>query len=1039
MKKINLTLWLLCLWVSIGYAQNTTTLPEGTIPTTPQFRIKNPADTSRQIWVNFPFYGTNRFYSATETNKLIQSASTSANKYADSVSTNGKNDTIAFFGVDVTKFGLKADSLPGSANANVKAFNKAAAYAVTKKLRLILPAGTIYVDSALNASGLRAVIGAGSNLTTIKIAPGTDLSRFPENRGVLKVEGSASLISSVSTAVKKGDTSVTLPVNVNLKRGDIVRLIDTVNSSFNLWRSYYKEGEYFIVRNAVSNSNKIVLDHPVSGNYTTLAGTKLYSVKMQQCDLKGFSLYAIPYTASTMNGIWLSYVFRSSVEDVAVYNAARANISVNQCLGLKFDHIYSYKFDEETNAASETSYGLAFNSGCQDMQVLNSDLFGARHGFATGGSYVNRFIYIKNTKSSSAREFGFNIHGNTQFAVIDGNNMPTGASIGGKDITFVNNNVGWNIGDVGNTINSPGTSLYINEPCGTAFNISGNIFRAKYINDDSKGVAMRLYKSVDTSAVFSFNNNTVLYDNMAMADNGVAYVLFVSYNLTYGTGKCNAQFNIKDNIFKTTDHIKRVLTAVNGTATSGSYFKDIIYEGNTTYGVALTDNYIDNKIYDGNKINETRWNGIVSRCGSNLTFVNNSFVNYCLSSVESANNQNAYRITDLINVKRSNNTGFNSGYSLWKASVENVGELRSGAESFPNSAPESTTNINIQGSYNYPIFSQGITTASVSLDVSSANKIRSYQLSGNDGQLNLRATNAPGQGPTISMWGRDFATSSSVGKMTLDIGGYENKGRLYFRQVNSTGNYIYPFEMDYAGNFGIGTSNGFTDTSRLADRLTVRSTVANNYILNLQNNSGNRLFTVANAGDYPVMLQKNSGNIVGYSLGRSNKNRFTFGLTATAESGANNGSNFIFYAWDDAGINPFTVFSANRATQSVSFKESPILINTPTGAAGTDSLLVKDDSSNAIRRIPANYYAVTANQPYFVKLTGSGNGTSNLITMPHGLTGITSNSVLSVTPRNAASVGIGYASVDASNVSITFLNPPPAGSNNLLFDIQIKP
>lgn len=1014
----------MCFFISISYAQNTTTLPQGTIQTTPQFRMKNPADSLRQTWVTFPFYGANRFYSATETNQLIQGL---------------KNDTIAFFGVDAAKFGLKADSLPESANKNVKAFNKAAAYAKAKKLRLILPAGTIYVDSTLNATGLRAVIGAGSNLTTIKIAPGTDVSRFPENRGVLKIEGATTLLSSVGSPVKKGDTSVVLPVNVSLKRGDIVRLIDTVNSSFNLWRNYYKEGEYFIVRNDVINSNKIIVDHPVSSNYTTLSGTKLYQVKMQQCDLKGFSLYAIPYTASTMNGIWLNYVFRSSIEDVAVYNAARANISVNQCLALKFDHIYSYKFDEETNSASETSYGLAFNSGCQDMQLLNSDLFGSRHGFATGGSYVNRFIYVKNTKSSSTREFGFNIHGNTQFAVIDGNNMPTGASIGGKDITFINNNVGWNIGDIGNTINSPGASLYINEPCGTSFNISGNTFRAKYINEDSKGVAMRVYKHVDTSSVFSFTNNNVLFENNAMADSAVAYALFISYNLTYGSGKCNAQFNIKNNIFKTTDNIKRVLTAVNGSATSNSYFKDIVYEGNTTYGVTLTDNYIDNKIYTGNKINETRWNGAVSRFGTQVLFLNNIFNDYCKSQINSDVNQNAYRLTDLSIVRRSNNLGYSKGFALIKALIENVIDLKSGPETYPSSQQDALVNVTAEGAFSYPLFNQGVLSTAVTLDVSKTAKVRSYQLSGNDGQLNLRATNAPSQGPTISMWGRDFANANYAGKTTIDVGGYDNKGRLYFRQANSNGNYIYPFEMDYAGNFGVGTVTNFLDTNRLADRFTIKGTTANNYILNLQTNSGNRLFTVANTGDYPVMLQKNAGNLIGYALGRANKNRFTFGLTATSETGSNFGSNFIFYAWDDAGNIPQTVFSANRANQTVSFKESPIFINTPNGVAGTDSLLVKDDSSNSIRKISSNFYAVAANQPYFIKLIGSGNGSGNTIAIPHGLSGLSSNSSISITPRNSASQGIAYAAVDALNITLTFVSPPPSGTNNLLFDVLLKP
>ncbi|RYY37089.1 MAG: hypothetical protein EOP46_04080 [Sphingobacteriaceae bacterium] len=91
MKIIKLIVLLSCIWIECMYAQNTATLPSGTIQTTPQYRIKMPADSLRELWVNFPMYGYNKIYTATELNTLFKKQNSISNKvnkqYTDSLHT----------------------------------------------------------------------------------------------------------------------------------------------------------------------------------------------------------------------------------------------------------------------------------------------------------------------------------------------------------------------------------------------------------------------------------------------------------------------------------------------------------------------------------------------------------------------------------------------------------------------------------------------------------------------------------------------------------------------------------------------------------------------------------------------------------------------------------------------------------------------------------------------------------------------------------------------------------------------------------------
>lgn len=71
--------------------------------------------------------------------------------------------------------------------------------------------------------------------------------------------------------------------------------------------------------------------------------------------------------------------------------------------------------------------------------------------------------------------------------------------------------------------------------------------------------------------------------------------------------------------------------------------------------------------------------------------------------------------------------------------------------------------------------------------------------------------------------------------------------------------------------------------------------------------------------------------------------------------------------------------------------------------------------------------------------TASGNGSATTISIAHGMTGVTTASWVSATANNAASAGIQYVTVDATNINIFYTVAPASGTNNLLYSIEIKP
>jgi hypothetical protein len=121
----------------------------------------------------------------------------------------------------------------------------------------------------------------------------------------------------------------------------------------------------------------------------------------------------------------------------------------------------------------------------------------------------------------------------------------------------------------------------------------------------------------------------------------------------------------------------------------------------------------------------------------------------------------------------------------------------------------------------------------------------------------------------------------------------------------------------------------------------------------------------------------------------------------------------------------FTVTTATGTGTPV-FSASPTFTGTPL-------------STTAAATVLTTQIATTAFAGSRLVLTANGTGAATTIVVPHGLTGITSTSYATAFPRNAASTGISYVTVDATNLNIVYTVAPASGTGNLSYSVEIKP
>lgn len=106
------------------------------------------------------------------------------------------------------------------------------------------------------------------------------------------------------------------------------------------------------------------------------------------------------------------------------------------------------------------------------------------------------------------------------------------------------------------------------------------------------------------------------------------------------------------------------------------------------------------------------------------------------------------------------------------------------------------------------------------------------------------------------------------------------------------------------------------------------------------------------------------------------------------------------------------------------------------------NLQVYEGESLVLQSTGAGAYNIIAKYspiPGFANYTASGTGAATTISIPHGLKNISGISPVLVQPLNAASAGIQYSTIDATNVNVMYTIAPALGTNNLNYSILIKP
>jgi len=553
--------------------------------------------------------------------------------------------------------------------------------------------------------------------------------------------------------------------------------------------------------------------------------------------------------------------------------------------------------------------------------------------------------------------------------------------------------------------------------------------------------------------------------------------------------------------------------------TGSAKFKAPVFNTNTNLGVAGTDSLIAKKSTGeivrlapltsvlGGYVPYTGASGAVNLNGQNLTNVGNFALSgsATIGAGYTGAQANRHTITDDNASATISPLGIQSKAATATASIDyysNTGVLQSAIGYANASAPAVIAGTNY-------FFSS---SAPWQFNLNNTEKVRINTTGIIVTQNNLITTSAAGllitnptaatavsalqYSPQIKLSGTAWNTTSSGSSDTHEsafelrtASGTTTNASLNLGFRVNAGAYTYPFNVSNIGIITLGT----------AGRLLVGTVPSAGKVV-----IGTDAFSTSAAyGTMGMGFQSNAATYTSTAAAGSpaSVGVNTFGiptLTATNAQAITNASTFRIAGPPVASTNVTIAnpFALDVASGNTLLSGSIMNTNTAAGTAGTDSLLVKVDASNEIRRISPTFYGAinaantwTGNLNRFtfgialnsgakvnwdtsggtnttlgadplvatnvavimpkesgtlelgtkLRLTGSGTGAATTISIAHGLTGVTSSSIAMVQPINAASAGISYVTTDSANINIVYTVAPANGTNNLSYNVSIKP
>lgn len=225
---------------------------------------------------------------------------------------------------------------------------------------------------------------------------------------------------------------------VPLVEGDIVRLYSTA-----LWaNTSYPKGEMQRVRK---------VDMIGGGTYDMDNDVYFYEYLLDDYDMSNCLVRHLYYprltirnirfqfiSVAAITGIDVGYMKDVLIDNVEISGARIAAIAITACYGVLINRLVAYKI-YETGADFGYAYGVSVNS-CQNVNIVNCEISGAKHGVMCGGTFPNRNIHISNCFISEQ----VNLHGNAEIVSIMDNTVYGVLTIWGKSCRIIGNNLyGW--------------------------------------------------------------------------------------------------------------------------------------------------------------------------------------------------------------------------------------------------------------------------------------------------------------------------------------------------------------------------------------------------------------------------------------------------------------------------------------------------------------------------------------------------------------------------------------------------------------------
>ena len=326
--------------------------------------------------------------------------------------------------------------------------------------RIYIPQGTYAFDSPITIPNNVTIEGAGigSTVLTFETATGVFTKASMVGSG-----SSTKLTPTYTVAANPQQGSVTLSFIASVPSigpGSLLILHDPANSSFSPFATWYQAGEY--VQVASASGGTLTLTQPLRASYST-SSLDVYLVAPLCVSLQSFTLIAHGRIANTkgdeLDGIVLNLGYRSSIRDVAVDGAYRAQVAIERSFRCSVSGLWTFEHRPDDAVHNDgLDYGLAI--GCsQEISVVDCHLTAKRHGLTSGAAFSDGIqIPVRDlnvtggiVSGHSDVSAGFNLHGNCEDVLVTGVTLPNGMNFGGDRVTVRGCQIqctraGWGIG-----------------------------------------------------------------------------------------------------------------------------------------------------------------------------------------------------------------------------------------------------------------------------------------------------------------------------------------------------------------------------------------------------------------------------------------------------------------------------------------------------------------------------------------------------------------------------------------------------------------